>query len=71
MSVPLGFDVKHFITLVTLILVASWKVDTLYMLKRIGPVSTDLATQVAPELPNVFPFRDSYFYVAMLHGCPS
>ena len=58
MVAPLAFGVKLLITLVTLILITSWKVDTLHMLKQVGPVSTDLATQIALNLPNVFPFSD-------------
>ena len=58
MNAPLAFGVKHLITLVTLVFKTSWKVETLHMPKRSGPVSADLATQVALELPNVFPFSD-------------
>ena len=58
MEAPLVFGVKLPVTLVTLILVTSWKVDILHMLKRIIPKSADLATQVALNLPNVFPFSD-------------
>ena len=58
MLAPFVVGVKLLITLVTLILVTSWKVDILHMLKRIGPVSADLATQVALELSSVFPFSD-------------
>ena len=58
MSEPLVFGVKLLITMVTLILVTSWKVDTLHMLKRILSFWADLATQVALKLPNVFPFSD-------------
>ena len=58
MHAPLLFGVKLLTTLVTLILITSWKVDTLHMLKQVGPVSADLSTQVALKLPNVFPFSD-------------
>ena len=58
MNSPLVFGVKLLITLVTLMLVTSWKVDILHMLKRIIPKSADLATKVALNLPNVFPFSD-------------
>ena len=58
MNVPFGVGVKLFITLVTWILVSSWKVDTLDMPKRVIPVSAQLSTQAALELPNVFPFSD-------------
>ena len=58
MLAPFVVGVKLLITLVTLILVTSWKVDILHMLKRIIPKSADLATQVALNLPNVFPFSD-------------
>ena len=58
MHAPLLFGVKLLTTLVTLILITSWKVDTLHMLKRILPFWADLATQVALKLPNVFPFSD-------------
>ena len=55
---PLVLGVKLLITLGTLILVTSWKVNSLHMLIRTRPPSADLATQVALELPNVFPFSD-------------
>ena len=58
MNVPLVFGVKLPVTLVTLILVTSRKVDTLHMLERILPCWADLATQVALKLPNTFPFSD-------------
>ena len=58
MEAPPAFGVKLLITLVTLILITSWKVDTLHMLKRVLPFWADLATQVASELPKVFPFSD-------------
>ena len=58
MLAPLAFGVKLLIALVTLILVTSWKVDSLHMLKRTIPVSADLATQAALKLPNAFPFSD-------------
>ena len=58
MNVPFGVGVKLFITLVTWILVSSWKVDTLDMQKCVTPVSAQLSTQPALELPNVFPFSD-------------
>ena len=58
MLAPLVVGVKLLITLVTLILITSRKVDTLHMLKRMKPSWADLATQVALELPNVFPFSD-------------
>ena len=58
MEAPLALGVKLLITMVTLILITSWKVDTLHMLKRILPFWADLATQVALKLPNVFPFSD-------------
>ena len=58
MEAPLALGVKLLITMVTLILITSWKVDTLHMLKQVGPVSADLSTQVALKLPNVFPFSD-------------
>ena len=58
MNVPLVFGVKLPVTLVTLILVTSWKVDGLDMLKCLPLVDADLATQVALNLPNVFPFSD-------------
>ena len=66
MSEPLVFGVKLLITMVTLILVTSWKVDTLHMLKRILPFWADLATQVALKLPNVFPFSDLAGEVAQI-----
>ena len=50
---PFAFCVKLLITLDTLVLVPSWKVDCLHMNQRIGPSVADLATQHTLELSNV------------------
>merc|ERR1719237_515324 len=55
---PLAFGVKLLITLVTLVFKTSWKVKRLHMPEGMSPVTADLATQVALNLPNVFPFSD-------------
>ena len=50
---PLAFGVKLLITLVALVLVPSWKVDSLHMNQRIAPLIADLSTQHTLELSNV------------------
>ena len=58
MLAPFVVGVKLLITMVTLILVTSWKVDILHMPNRIPPLWAHLATEIALKLPNVFPFCD-------------
>ena len=58
MLVNLVFGVKLFTTLVTLILVTSWKVDVFHMGESVVFISTDLATKTALELSFVFPFSE-------------
>ena len=64
MLVNLVFGVKLFTTLVTLILVTSWKVDVFHMGESVVFISTDLATKTALELSFVFSLR-VFFKVCM------
>ena len=50
---PLAFGVKLLVTLVALVLIPSWKVDSLHMNQRIVPPIADLSTQHTLELSNV------------------
>ena len=51
---PLLFGAQLLTTLVALILIPSWKVDSFHMHQRTTPDFTDLATQFALELSFVF-----------------
>ena len=54
MQIPLSFGIELLTTLVALILITSWKVDTLNVHQRSTPDFADLPTQIAVELSNVF-----------------
>ena len=58
MVAPLCVGLKLLPTLVTLVLVTSWKVDALHMPPRLTLPSAYLPTHVALKLSNVFPFSD-------------
>ena len=58
MEVNLVFGVKLFTTLVTLILVTSWKVDVFHMAEGVLLLVADLPTQTALKLSFVFPFSE-------------
>ena len=53
MCVPLAFSVELLTTLVALMHVNSWKVDSLHMNQRSGPALADLTTQCTLEPSNV------------------
>ena len=59
MHVQLGFGVELLTTLVTLVLVTSWKVDILHMFKCLRLIVAELATQIALKFPHICSFRQS------------